>query len=98
MWRLCALLLLSCDLRMHPPGIDACPRVEVEAYTAGERECVLLTSERDTLFRLAASDSCGGPPVLCLHPGETGYALERVRPAAPAEWSVIRGPCAVICP
>lgn len=97
MSRLLCLLLAACgDFTTHPPDItELCPRVEVAAYTAPDDGCLLLESERDALFRLDSSENCGGPAVLCLRPGETGYALERVRPAAPARWTVtpVHCPC-----
>jgi hypothetical protein len=93
--RAAALLLLGCDLTTHPPNLlELCPRVEVAAYTA-EAGCVRLQDTNGmTLFRLSTSESCGGPPCLLLEPGQTGYALEKIRPSPDAEWFVEHGPCA----
>jgi hypothetical protein len=90
-------LLVGCGdpINLHPPSVlDPCPRAAIEHYTAAPDECLTLVSVHDTLFRLDTSDSCGGPPCLALLPGESAYVLERLRPAAPAMWSVWRGPCA----
>jgi hypothetical protein len=99
--RFAALLLCACSYTAHPPLLNGCPRVEVEAYTAGALECVLLEDTNGlTLFRLESSESCGGPACLRLDPGQTGYALEKIRPGPEAEWSVLQDACAEVprCP
>lgn len=88
-----ALLLCCCSLDTHAPGLDLCPRVPVASVTAGPGECVRLESTRDALFRLAESESCGGPACLVLREGETALVLERVRPSEGAEWRETRGSC-----
>jgi hypothetical protein len=66
---------------------------------AGADGCVLLVSANadadhpDVLFRRPESDSCGGPAVICLHPGESAWVLERVRPAPEPEWSATSVAC-----
>lgn len=90
--RLLTLLSLSCAPQHVPSLLDTCPRVEVAAYTA-ETGCLLLRDQANTLFKLDTSESCGGPPCLLLEPGQTGYALEKVRPGFPATWTVTPGDC-----
>jgi hypothetical protein len=96
------LLLVGCGYDTHVPNItDLCPRAELEAYTAGPEECITLWDVNGlTLFKLSTSDSCGGPDCLELGPGETGYALEKIKPGEPAQWGWYRGPCesAPTCP
>jgi len=91
-----ALLLLSCaDASVHMPDpFSDCNRVEVAAYTAGD-ECIRLEDTNGrTLFKLSTSESCGGPPCITIHPGETAYALELDRfIAEAADWTVQTGPC-----
>jgi hypothetical protein len=66
---------------------------------SGDDGCVLLVSANaddehpDVLFRRPESDSCGGPAVMCLHPGESAWVLERVRPAPHPEWSAASVAC-----
>jgi hypothetical protein len=89
-----ALVAAGCN--MHPPDLSEpfCARTEVEAYSAGDAECVLLDDSNGlTLFKLETSESCGGPPCLRLEPGQVGYALEKIKPTAGAEWNVTRGAC-----
>ncbi len=95
MIRWLALLLVACGYDTHVPNItNLCPRAEAEAYTAGPDECVTLWDTNGlTLFKLDTSDSCGGPPCLELGPGETAYALEKIKPGPPAQWAWYRGPC-----
>ncbi len=69
----------------------------VETYTAGPLECVRLDDRNGlTLFKLADSDSCGGPNCLHFSNGQTAYALEKIKPGEPAQWSFWRGSCADI--
>lgn len=96
---------LACDLDMHAPSILSdrlCPRVPIATFTvpkteAEHPECWLLVSTDGALFRLETSDSCGGPAELCVHPGETAYALALIRPHDPISWVVYTGNCADIC-
>ena len=87
---------------MHPPDIlSPCPRAVVEVYTAPADGCVTLWDVNGlTLFKLETSDSCGGPDCLELGAGETGYALEKLKPGTPAQWAWYVGPCesAPSCP
>lgn len=97
MTRLVLLALACSDLdgySVHAPAFFGdCGRVPIEDYTAGE-ECIRLEDTSGTaLFRLATSESCGGPPCLTLQPGETGLVLEKVKPGPAAEWTAERGPC-----
>jgi hypothetical protein len=79
-----------------PNLAELCPRAEVAAYTAPANQCIALRSVHDTLFKLSDSDSCGGPPVLCVRPGETAYALERIKPGQPAVWSYEYNDCSAL--
>lgn len=98
-----ALLCLACSSSAHAPDLsgyldgDACGRVPVATYTAGA-DCLKLEDVHGALFRMADSTSCGGPPCVLLKPGETAYALEKVKPAAEgASWSVTPVDCSEQC-
>ncbi len=89
--------LLGCSVHVPELTDGLCARVETEAYTAGENECLLLEDLNGlTLFKYETSESCGGPPCLRLEPGQTGYVLEKARPGTPAQWQVTRGVCAAV--
>jgi hypothetical protein len=92
------LAVVACSddrFSVHTPNLfEQCGRMPIAEYTAEANECIRLEDINEkTLFRLATSESCGGPPCMTLHPGEKGYVLEKVKPGDPAEWDVQRGPC-----
>jgi hypothetical protein len=98
-------LALACgDHEVHVPDLthgQLCPRAIVETYTAPPDRCLRLDDQNGlTLFRAAESDDCGGPPCLRLTPGQTGYALEKIRPGTPAVWSFWIDSCDAVlfCP
>ena len=94
-----AILLCACTWETHAPNaLDPCPRVPVAVITAGAEECVRLQDEARALFKLDASESCGGPACLRLEPGQTGMVLEKIKPGPAAEWSMVRGACRSVPP
>lgn len=90
-----ALLLCACSgFSAHPPSLDGCPRSADQRYEA-VAECLYLYSIDDTLFHCEGSASCSGPKELCLKPGAVAYAMERKRPAEPADWDGFEVDCGV---
>lgn len=93
---LALILTLGCsEVSVHMPNpLNECNRIEVETHTALLQCTRLQDTNGRTLFKLSTSESCGGPPCLVIHPGETAYVLELDRLVAEAgEWTVQTGPC-----
>lgn len=97
--RRAALLLASvaaCTIETHAPNVSepTCFRVPIAEYTAPPDTCIRLVDANGlTLFRRAESTSCGGPDCLVLAPGETAYALAKVKPGPEPTWRVEVGDC-----
>lgn len=96
MTRILAFLLLACDVEFHAPDITdpTCARMAIAVYTAPAGKCVRLSDQNGlTLFRLAESDSCGGPSCIVLQPGQTALALRKVAPGPDPHWHIETDEC-----